>query len=181
LITINIQMKQVKTLIVVIVFIFAGIQLGQAQDAQPTKLCHVASQELVESMPSAIAANKLLRNLAKTYETKLTAMDKELKTRYQTAQEAAPQRTQEENERILAELAEGQKKLEEYYQNSQEAMGQKRTDLLKPIYKQVRETIFKVARAKGFDYVLDSTTGTGIIMADGYDLTQDVKAALGVK
>jgi outer membrane protein len=174
-------MKQVKTLIAAIAFIFAGIQLGQAQDAQPTKLCHVASQELVESMPSAIAADKQLRNLAKTYETKLTAMDKELKTRYQTAQEAAPQRTQEENERILAELAEGQKKLEEYYQNSQKAMGQKRTDLLKPLYKQVREAIFKVAREKGFDYVLDSTTGTGIIMADGYDLTKDVKAELGVK
>ncbi|MEP0480765.1 MAG: OmpH family outer membrane protein, partial [Nonlabens sp.] len=112
---------------------------------------------------------------------KLTAMDKELKTKYQNAQEAAPQRTQEENERILAELAEGQKKLEEYYQNSQTAMGQKRTDLLKPLYKQVREAIFTVARRKGFDYVLDSTTGTGIIMADGYDLTNDVKAELGIK
>ncbi|OUS15597.1 hypothetical protein A9Q93_06565 [Nonlabens dokdonensis] len=174
-------MKQLRSLIAAVVFLIAGAQVSHAQVAQPTKVCHVASQELVESMPSAIAADKQLRNLAKTYETKLTAMDKELKTRYQTAQEAAPNRTQEENERVLAELAEGQKKLEEYYQNSQKAMGQKRTDLLKPLYKQVRESIFKVARAKGFDYVLDSTTGTGIIMADGYDLTNDVKADLGIK
>lgn len=174
-------MKTFKTLIAVVTFIVAGVQIGHAQVAQPTKVCHVASQELVEAMPSAIAADKQLKNLAKTYETKLTAMDNEIKTKFQTAQEAAPQRTAEENERVLAEITEGQKKLEEYYQNSQKAMSQKRTDLLKPIYKEVREAIFKVARAKGFDYVLDSTTGTGIIMADGYDLTKDVKASLGIK
>ncbi|MEP2968991.1 MAG: OmpH family outer membrane protein, partial [Nonlabens ulvanivorans] len=34
--------------------------------------------------------------------------------------------------------------------------------------------------AKGFDYVLDSTTGTGVIMADGYDITPDVKKELGI-
>ena len=39
----------------------------------------------------------------------------------------------------------------------------------------------KVARAKGYEYVLDSTTGTGIIMADGYDLMNDVKAELGIQ
>ncbi|WP_124978967.1 OmpH family outer membrane protein [Nonlabens xiamenensis] len=172
-------MKQVKTLLAIVAFVFAGINLANAQ-ATPTKICHVASQELVESLPKAIAADKQLKNLAKTYETKLMAMDKELKTKYTNAQEAAPNKTQEENERVLAELGEGQKKLEEYYQQSQKAMAQKRQDLLKPLYKEVREAIFKVARAKGFDYVLDSTTGTGIIMADGYDLTPDVKAELGI-
>ena len=40
--------------------------------------------------------------------------------------------------------------------------------------------IQKVARAKGFKYVLDSTTGTGLILADGYDLMADVKKDLGI-
>jgi outer membrane protein len=173
-------MKQVKNLIAAIVIVLAGSNIVSAQ-ATPTKVCHVASQELVESLPEAIAADKQLKKLGKNYETRLAEMDREIKTRFQNAQREAPNKTDEENDRVLQEITEGQKKLEEYYQNSQQAMAQKRTDLLKPLYKKVRESIFKVARAQGFDYVLDSTTGTGIIMADGYDLTADVKADLEVQ
>lgn len=172
-------MKQVKTLITVVAFLFLGAQISTAQSG--SKVCHVASQELVESLPKAKAADKQLKDLAKTYETKLAAMDKELKTKYEVAQQAAKSRSKEENDRIRTELEEGQQKLEDYYSNSQKQMAQKREDLLKPLYKEVRDAIHKVARAKGFDYVLDSTTGTGVIMADGYDITPDVKKSLGIQ
>lgn len=173
-------MKQIKNLIAAIAILFAGITTANAQ-ATATKVCHVASQDLVESLPEAIAAEKQLKKLEKNYTTKLAEMDREIQTRYANAQREAPNKTDEENERIVKEIRDGQQKLEEYYQNSQQAMAQKRTDLLKPLYNKVREAIFKVAREKGYEYVLDSTTGTGIIMADGYDLTADVKAELGVK
>jgi outer membrane protein len=39
--------------------------------------------------------------------------------------------------------------------------------------------IQKVARAKGIQYVLDSTTGSGVLLADGTDLLVDVKKELG--
>ncbi|MGB5981405.1 MAG: OmpH family outer membrane protein [Nonlabens sp.] len=173
-------MKQIKNLIAAIAILFAGMSTVNAQ-ATATKVCHVASQELVESLPEAIAAEKQLKKLGKNYETKLAEMDREIQTRYQNAQREAPNKTDEENERVIGEIRQGQQKLEEYLQNSQQAMAQKRTDLLKPLYKKVREAIFKVAREKGYEYVLDSTTGTGIIMADGYDLTPDVKAELGAQ
>lgn len=173
-------MKQVKTLIAVFAFLFAGSQVATAQ-ATASKVCHVASQELVESLPKAKAADKQLKDLAKTYETKLASMDRELKAKYERAQQQAGSKSKEENDRVKAELEEGQRKLEEYYSSSQKQMAQKREDLLKPLYKEVRDAIQKVARAKGFDYVLDSTTGTGVIMADGYDLTADVKRSLGVQ
>ena len=35
--------------------------------------------------------------------------------------------------------------------------------------------IQKIARAKGIQYVLDSTVGGGVILADGPDLMADVK------
>lgn len=35
--------------------------------------------------------------------------------------------------------------------------------------------IKKVAKEKGFNYVLDSTTGSGVLVADGTDLLADVK------
>jgi len=38
-----------------------------------------------------------------------------------------------------------------------------------------------VAEAKGYDYVLDSSEGGGVIVADGYDLLKDVQAELGIE
>ena len=51
---------------------------------------------------------------------------------------------------------------------------------MKPIYEKARTSIQKVARAQGFQYVLDSTTGTGVIIADGKNLMADVKKDLGI-
>ena len=39
--------------------------------------------------------------------------------------------------------------------------------------------IKKVAKAQGFQYVLDSTIGSGVLVADGTDLLADVKKELG--
>jgi len=163
-------MKNVKLVIaVVVLFLTAGMQQVTAQ-ATPSKVCHVFSQQLVESLPKAKAADKQLRDLEKTYTDRMTEMQRELESQVQKAQSLAETRTQEENERAYVE----------YYQNSQQAMAQKREDLLKPLLKEVRESIQATARAKGFEYVLDATTGTGVILADGYDITPDVKKALGV-
>jgi len=172
-------MKQVKNFIAIAIFTLAGTLAVSAQSA--SKVCHIASQELVEIMPKAKAAEKQLRNLAKTYEAELVNMDKALQTKSQEAQQKAPSRSDEENQRILEQIQSDRKKIEEFYTNSQKQLSQKRTDLLKPVYEEARQAIFKVSRAKGFDYVLDSTTGTGVIMADGYDLMADVKRELGIQ
>jgi outer membrane protein len=37
-----------------------------------------------------------------------------------------------------------------------------------------------VARAQGIQYVLDSATGNGVILADGTDLLAEVKIELGI-
>jgi outer membrane protein len=160
--------------------LFIGFTSALYAQATPSKVCHVASQEVVEAMPESIAAEKKLKDLQKTYTTKISEMDREVKAKFLAAQNEAPTRTKEENERVKAQIQEDQEKLEEYYANSQKSISQKRVDLLKPIYEKVRAAIQKVAREKGFEYVLDSTTGTGILLADGYDLTPDVLKELGV-
>ena len=50
--------------------------------------------------------------------------------------------------------------------------------MLRPILERAREVIQKVAREKGYEYVLDSSIGTGVLLADGYNLMDDVKAEL---
>jgi outer membrane protein len=50
---------------------------------------------------------------------------------------------------------------------------------MRPVLERAREVIQQVARAKGYDYVLDSSLGAGVLMADGYDLMADAKTAIG--
>ncbi|MGB3590127.1 MAG: OmpH family outer membrane protein [Nonlabens sp.] len=173
-------MKNFKIFIAALTLTLGGLHTMSAQ-AVASKVCHVESQKLVELMPEAIAAEKQLNDLNTTYSAKISQMDREVKAKLQNAANTANTKTKEENERIKEAIMQDQQKLEEYYQNSQRNIATKRNDLLKPIYEKVRTTIFKIAREKGFDYVLDSTTGTGVIMADGYDLTPDVMKGLGIK
>ena len=42
-----------------------------------------------------------------------------------------------------------------------------------------KKAVEKVAKAQGYQYVLDSATGGGVIFADGKDLFNDVKKELG--
>ena len=42
-----------------------------------------------------------------------------------------------------------------------------------------RLTYNKIANSLGFDYVLDSTQGQGVIVANGTDLMEEVKKELG--
>jgi len=88
--------------------------------------------------------------------------------------------TDEENAKRANELQQTQRSIGEYRNNAMQELQQKEMELLQPILEKARETIQKVAREKGYDYVLDSTTGAGLLMADGYDLMADVKAELGI-
>ena len=56
-------------------------------------------------------------------------------------------------------------------------MQKKEFDLLKPILEKADKAIETVARAQGYQYVLDSAM---LIMADGKDLMADVKAHLKI-
>ena len=59
-------------------------------------------------------------------------------------------------------------------------LDQKRVDLYTPVLEKARTAIQKVARAQGIQYVLDSTQGSGVILADGTDLMAEVKKELGI-
>jgi outer membrane protein len=70
-------------------------------------------------------------------------------------------------------------RIQQYQQTAQKELQQKQEDILKPILEKARLAIQKVAKAKGYQYVLDASTGSGVLMAEGPDLLADVKKELG--
>lgn len=69
-----------------------------------------------------------------------------------------------------------QKRIVDYRDNAQKELQQKESEIVKPIMEKVKASISKVGKAKGFQYVLNSE---GLLLADGPNLTADVKKDLG--
>lgn len=175
--TINIlKMKQFKTLVIAVALTLGATTFTNAQ----SKVAHIASQELIEQMPEYKSAMTQLEQLQKTFDAEIREMATEAEATRQRYQAEAETKTDEENSRRANELQQTQRSINEFRQDAMQQLEQKNMELVRPIMEKARNTIQKVAREKGFDYVLDSSTGAGVIMADGYNLLPDVKAQLGM-
>ncbi|SHI89869.1 periplasmic chaperone for outer membrane proteins Skp [Mesonia phycicola] len=171
-------MKQFKTLLIALTFSLGAIAITNAQDS---KVAHINTQELIETMPSYKSAMSQLDKLEKTYRADIDDLLKEAQSKNQRYQQEAVNQTEEENAKRAQELQQDQQKIVQFQQTAQQDLQKKESELLRPVYEKARLSIQKVARAKKFDYVLDSTTGAGgVILADGYDLMADVKKDLGI-
>ena len=168
-------MKHLKNLLLTSVIILVCSFNAQAQ----SKVAHINTQELVESMPEMKSAKSELEKLAKTYETDIQAMATELQNKIKQYDAESSTKTDEENGKRLQEVQSMEQSIRQYQAQAQQDLQKKELDLLKPITEKAKNAILKVGNAQGFDYILDSSQGQGVIMANGKDLLTDVKSELG--
>ncbi|MCM4155294.1 OmpH family outer membrane protein [Gramella sp. AN32] len=169
-------MKQFRTLFIALALTIGATAFTNAQ----SKVAHIATQDLVQSLPEYKSAMDQLEKLNKTYQAEIEDMTAEAQSTFQRYEAEAATKTEEENQKRATEIQSAQRRIQEHSANARQDLQKKENDLLRPVLEKVRAAIQKVARAKGYDYVLDSTTGTGVLLADGYDLMPDVKKELGI-
>ena len=169
-------MKKIKTLLVASILFLGATSLTSAQ----SKVAHIDTQELIAAMPDMKAAQNQLQKLQKTYEADIQAMATELQNKMKQYQAEASSKTDEVNGQRAKEVQDIRDNVLKYEQTAQQEMGKRQEGLIKPIMEKARLAIQKVARAKGYQYVVDSTTGSGLILADGPNLLEDVKKELGM-
>lgn len=168
-------MKQFKNLVLAAVLLLGGTSIMNAQ----SKVAHINTQELVQAMPDTKAAQAEIQKLAKTYEVQIQDMGNEYDAKVKRYDAEAATQTAEENQKRVEEVTAMRQSIAQFQQQAQQELQKKEFDLLKPITEKAKAAILKVARAQGFHYVLDSTQGQGVILADGKDLMEDVKKELG--
>lgn len=168
-------MKQIKTVVFATMLLFGATSFSNAQ----SKIAHINTQELIEAMPEMKTAEAEIQKLGKTYENDIQASLTELQNKAKQYQAEAEAQTQAENEKRAQEIDGMRQSIAQFQQQAQQDIEKKKFDLLKPITERAKAAIQKVARAQGFEYVLDSTVGGGVILADGKDLMADVKKELG--
>jgi len=168
-------MKHLKTLLFTAILVFGATSFSIAQ----SKIAHINTTDLVADMPEMKAAQAEMEKLSKTYETEIKTMATELQSKMKQYQSEVETKTDEENAKRAQEVQTMEQSIRQYQGQAQQDMTKKEQALYKPIFEKAKNAIQKVANAQGFQYVLDSTQGSGVLVADGKDLLADVKKELG--
>lgn len=144
-----------------------------------SKVAHIDVTQLLAAMPEMKAAEAELKKLQETYNADIQASMTEMRNKVTQYQNEAPSKTKEENEKRALELQGFEQNIGQAQQAAQKEFQAKQAELFAPISEKAKTAIEKVAAAQGFDYVIDSQQGGGVIVAKGKDLLVDVKKALG--
>lgn len=168
-------MKHLKTLVLTAILFVGTTTIATAQ----SKIAHINTTELVQSMPAMKAAQAEIEKLSKTYDAQYKDNVTELQNKVTQYRAEVDTKTEEENTKRAQEVQQMEQSIREFQAGAQEDLGKKEAALLKPIFEKAKAAIQTVAKAQGFEYVLDSTQGGGVLVADGKDLLADVKKQLG--
>ena len=165
-------MKQLKTLLIAAIVCFGASQTVNAQ----AKTAHVDVSELMGKMPAMLDAQKQLEKLSTTYDADYKTMVDEYQAKIKKYDTEATTVSDKMNEERSKEVQDMQKRIVDFRDTAQKELQKKEQDLTKPLIEKVRASIQKVGKAKGYQYVLN---GSELLLADGPDLTADVKKDLG--
>ena len=165
------MMKQFKTLLIAAIALL-GFQTVNAQ----AKTAHVDVNELMAKMPAVLDAQTQLKKLSDTYTAEYKTMVEEYQGKLKKYDAEASTVTDAVNQTRQQEVQDMAKRISDYQETAQKDLQKKESDLMKPITDKVKASIQKVGKAKGYQYVLNAAD---LLLADGPDLTVDVKKDLG--
>ncbi len=165
------MMKQIKTLLIAAIAL-VGFQTVNAQ----AKTAHVDVNELMSKMPAVLDAQNQLKKLSDTYTAEYKTMVEEYQGKLKKYDTEASTVTDAVNQTRQQEVQDMAKRISDYQETAQKDLQKKESDLMKPITDKVKASIQKVGKAKGYQYVINASD---LLLADGPDLTADIKKDLG--
>lgn len=161
-------------------FLAAIMVVGFNVAAQAQEVAHINVSDLIPVMPESKTAKDELTKLQDKYKKEMETMQNDFQTKLKKYQSESATAGDALNETRGKEMQEMEQRIYLFQQNAQQEMEKKQLALTEPILTKAQQAIHKVARAKGYKYVLDSSIGSGVILADGPDLMADVKKELKI-
>lgn len=141
------------------------------------KFGHINAQEVMSQMPEFIKARGEVEAAAKQYDNDLKAMQEELQRKaeeYDKTKSTMNETKQKETEQNLMTL---QQKIQQAYQDGQQELQKKSSELMQPIVAKVRTAIEAVGKAGNYTYIFEEGaavyTGTNVV-----DVTKEVQAKI---
>ena len=165
-------MKRLKSLLLATVLCLGTSYTINAQ----AKTAHVDVNELISKMPAMLDAQKQLEKLSGTYDAEYKTMAEEYQNKIKKYDQEAATVGDAVNATRQTEVQDLVKRITDYRDNAQKDLQKKEADMVKPLMDKIKASIAKVGKAKGYQYVLNVAD---LLLADGPDLTADVKKDLG--
>lgn len=152
--------------------------------AEAQKIGYVDSGSLLEMMPKVKEAESNLETLGK----QLQAKGQKMMTDYQTKAQDLQRRVQagdiapKDQDAQVAMLKDDEAKIQQFDQDMQKQLSDKREALLAPILAEVKTAIQNVAKENGYTYIFDGSPGVGVLLYadETTNITAQVKAKLGI-
>lgn len=161
-----------------IILLFALV-LGVAANAQ-IRLGHINSQELLEMMPEKEVAFQKAEKLAGELQKKLETMTAEYEQKVATYQNSQETMSQTIKQSTVAEIQSLQQRIQQFQGTAQDEIAKEEQRLLQPILDKARNAISNVAKANGFAYIFDVSSGA-TVYEGGENIMPLVKKELGIQ
>ncbi len=165
-------MKKISLLITYAFLFFAGSSIAQL------KIGYVDSDTIMENLPDAQDANQKLDALVKEWQTELSKLEQEWKTKYDDYDKRKlimtdQTRAETEQELIKLEKQVGEFREKKFGNNGE--LFQKQDEIMKPVQNKVFNAITDIAKEEELDFVFDRSGDVLLLYAkEEYDITAKV-------
>ncbi|WP_300672374.1 OmpH family outer membrane protein [Soonwooa sp.] len=155
------------------VMMFVAVGVAKAQ-----KIASLDVASVLSVMPEKIKLDQQMKTLSDAKKTELDKKKASAQQLFEKYSKEAATQTQQINEQRNAELEKLQANLQQEAMAGEKDIRDKYDAGLTPIEAKIKDAISKVAKAKGYDFIVDDTV---FVYKGGPDATQDVKTQLGIK
>lgn len=158
--------------------LFAAVMMlitAGAVNAQ--KVASMDYEAVLAAMPETKKMTTDLDTFSKTKGDELQKQAEAFQKEVQQYQADAAKLTEAQRTAKEGELQKKQQNLQQLQQTAQNDLAQRRDTAVKPIIDKLNNAVAKVAKANGFDFIIDSTA---LIYKGGPDATPLVKKELGL-
>ncbi len=141
------------------------------------KVASMDYEAVLSAMPETKKMTTDLDTFSKTKSDELNKQAEAFQKEVQQYQAEGAKLTEAQRTAKEAELQKKQQNLQQLQQTAQKDLATKRDTAVKPIIEKLNNAVEKVAKANGFDFIVDSTA---LIYKAGPDATPLVKKELGL-
>lgn len=159
------------------IIILALLLAGPQAEGQ-SKIAYVDIATVMAELPEAQDAQRMLDNLVDNWQKELDALEKEWQTKFEDYDKRKLILTDQGRANAERELQALDAQIMQFRESKFGQDGElfiKEEELMRPIQNMVFEQVEFLAKEKGYDYVIDKSSGASLLYAnDKLDLTQEL-------
>jgi outer membrane protein len=156
------------------VMMFVSVGVAKAQ-----KIATLDVVSILNAMPEKKKADTELKTFVDGKQAEIKKKADAAQAKYNLYTQEAPKKTEAENKARGEEMQKLQEEIAQMQEKMQKDAVARQDLLFEPIEKKLMDVVTKVAKANGYDYIMDANS-TGLVYKGGPDATPAVKKELGL-